>query len=68
MQAAPVVAQLDDGYADLLEHMGWDPIGVDGLVERSGLTPEVVSSMLLRLELEGHVQAVGGGVYARRAP
>jgi len=41
------------------------PLAVDSLVERCGLTAEVVSSMLLILELEGYVAAVPGGLYCR---
>jgi len=47
-----------------LEKMGFEPISVDGLVERSGLTAEVVSSMLLTLEIQGIV-ASAGGLYSR---
>ena len=56
---------LDAEYNTLLEAMGHDPVGVDRLVERTGLTPEAVSSMLLLLELQGHVSALSGGNYAR---
>jgi Smg protein len=38
------------------------------LVERCGLTAEVVSSMLLILELEGYGGAVPGGLYCRLKP
>ena len=56
---------LDEDYRHLLAAMGEQPAGVDLLVERCGLTAEVVSSMLLMLELKGHVAAVPGGVYRR---
>jgi DNA processing protein len=45
--------------------MSDESVGVDILVERCGLTAEVVSSMLLILELEGFIAAVPGGVYCR---
>jgi DNA processing protein len=45
--------------------MGYDPVSVDALVERSGLTAEAVSSMLLLLELRGLVTPLAGGRYAR---
>lgn len=51
----------------LLEHMGYDPVGVDVLVARSGLTADAVSSMLLQLELLGCVAACPGGRYVRTA-
>jgi DNA processing protein len=50
---------------DLLEQMGYDPVTVDMLIERTGLTAEVVSSMLLLLELRGRVTAQPGGIYIR---
>jgi DNA processing protein len=59
---------LDDDYRQLLAAIGDGPAGVDLLVERCGLTAEVVSSMLLILELEGYVAAVPGGSYCRLKP
>ena len=53
-------------FADLLTVMGWDPVSVDTIVARSGLTPEEVSSMLLILELEGCVEPLTGGKYQQR--
>lgn len=49
----------------LLEHMGFDPVDTDTLVSRSGLTTELVSSMLLLLELQGNIAALGGGRFQR---
>jgi DNA processing protein len=46
--------------------MGWDPVSVNTLVKRAGLTPEVVSSMLLLLELEDRVDPLTGGRYQQR--
>ncbi|NIR27967.1 MAG: DNA-protecting protein DprA [Gammaproteobacteria bacterium] len=57
----------DPQYVKLLSSLGYEPTGVDMLVERTGLTPEEVSSMLLILELEGHVASLSGGLYARTA-
>ncbi len=51
----------------LLEQMGYDPVTVDALVARSGLTADAVSSMLLQLELLGRVTACPGGRYVRNA-
>jgi DNA processing protein len=45
--------------------MGFDPCNVDTLCERSGLTPDKVSAMLLQLELEGRVMSLPGGAYQR---
>ncbi|MFT6371786.1 MAG: DNA processing protein [Gammaproteobacteria bacterium] len=58
-------AKLDKGYSKLLEQMGYDPISKDLLVERSGLTIDKVSSMLLLLELKELIQSAPGGHYVR---
>lgn len=49
----------------LLRALGHEPTGVDTLVERTGLTAEKVSSILLALEIEGHVSSAPGGLYSR---
>ena len=49
----------------LLAHMGHDPVDVDALCSRAGLSAEQVSSQLLRLELDGRVAALPGGLYQR---
>ena len=49
----------------LLEQMGYDPIDVDSLCTRTGLSAQHVSEALLRLELEGRVASVPGGLYQR---
>lgn len=51
----------------LLAHMGHDPVHVDALCERAGLSAEQVSSELLRLELDGSIAALPGGLYQRLA-
>jgi len=49
----------------LLAHMGHDPVDVDFLCTRAGLSAEQVSSELLRLELDGRITALPGGLYQR---
>ena len=49
----------------LLALMGHDPVDVDALCERAGLSVEQVSSELLRLELDGRVTALPGGLFQR---
>ena len=56
---------LDDEYTQLLDYIGYDQTSIDALVTRSGLTPAEVSSMLLQLELGGHVASSPGGLYNR---
>lgn len=55
----------DPEYKLLLNSLDFAPTSVDALVERTGLTPDVVSSMLLMLELQGQVEASPGGRYSR---
>ncbi|MFK8014357.1 MAG: DNA-processing protein DprA [Gammaproteobacteria bacterium] len=55
----------DDDYRTLLNAVDFDPTSVDTLINRSGLTPDAVSSMLLILELQGRVNAVSGGRFVR---
>lgn len=57
--------QLDQDYQLLLSQLGYDPIQIDLLIERCGLTADVVSSMLLLLELQGQVESLPGGRYVR---
>jgi DNA processing protein len=49
----------------LLEHLGFDPADMDSLCQRSGLTIEALSAILLQLELEGLVATLPGGLYQR---
>src|SRR5688572_8167824 len=53
------------GHGALLAHMGHDPVDVDALCLRAGMSAEQVSSELLRLELAGQVAALPGGLYQR---
>ena len=49
----------------LLAYMGHDPVDVDSLCSRAGMSAEQVSTELLRLELDGQVAALPGGLYQR---
>lgn len=60
--AQPIRAQGEDA---LLDHMGHDPVDIDLLCTRAGLSPEQVASHLLRLELDGRITALPGGLYQR---
>ena len=63
--AAPRELGMDKDHKILLDALGFDPADLDVLVVRTGFKPEAVSSMMLILELEGHVQAAPGGRYSR---
>lgn len=51
---------LDEMHLSLLETIGYDPLTVDELIQKSRLTPEAVCSMLLLLELQGYVESLPG--------
>lgn len=58
---------LDGEYQVLLEAMGYDPVTTDQLVARTGFPVAEVSSMLLLLEMQGHVSSGAGGLFTRVA-
>ncbi len=60
--------ELDDDYQLLLEKMGWDPISTEELINVTKFPAESVSSMLLLLELQGHVSSAPGGYFSRTIP
>lgn len=53
------------GEHPLFKHLGFDPVDMDSLCQRSGLTIEALSAILLQLELEGGVATLPGGLYQR---
>ena len=63
--AAANTTHEDPEYARLFACLDWQPRGVDELAAASGLGVADVASMLLRLELEGTVRALAGGLYQR---
>lgn len=66
VSSAPADPQ-DPDHVRVLAALGHDPVPIDTLAERSGLTVDALSSILLILELDGRVSATHGH-YARRAP
>ena len=56
---------LDREYQQLLDAMGFAPISTDNIIERTGLAPETVSSMLLLLEMDGYISSEKGGFFIR---
>ena len=56
---------LDHEHQQLLETIGYDPVNCDILVQRSGLTIDKLSSMLLVLELSDLIQSAPGGCFVR---
>ena len=58
-------SKLDPETIQLLDTIGYDPVSSDTLVERSGLTIDKLSSMLLLLELNNLIQSAPGGYFVR---
>ena len=56
---------LDKAHRALLDSIGYDPVNCDILVQRSGLTIDKLSSMLVILELNDLIQSAPGGCYVR---
>lgn len=56
---------LDADQRRVLVVLGHEPVSLDTVVERTGLTAESVSSILLVLELRGYVSLATGGLYCR---
>ena len=65
--APPVSRRLpeDPLAVRVLEELGYNPCDLDTLTGRCGLTAEQVLSLLLPLELDGHVVQLPGGRYQR---
>ena len=63
--ATPARPAHDPDAARLLDHLGYDPCGVDVLCARSGLRADMVAAALLQLELGGLVENLPGGRYQR---
>jgi DNA processing protein len=49
----------------LLTALGFDPVGIDALVARTGIAPAMLQARLLELELEGQVARLAGGLFQR---
>ena len=64
-ESAQLQTTLDLEQQTLLNRVMFSPTSIDKLVEDSGLSVEIVSSMLLILELQGYIEANAGGCYTR---
>jgi len=57
---------LDQQQQKVINNLGFGPASMDTLIERTGLTAEALTTILLSLELAGVVTATAGGHYIRR--
>ena len=61
----PMQSMLDLEQQTLLNRVMFSPTSIDELVTESGAAVEIISSMLLILELQGYLEATAGGCYVR---
>jgi DNA processing protein len=64
-ESASPSSAASDAASALLAVMGYDAVGFDALLERSGSAPETLSALLLELELGGRISQLPGGRYQR---
>ena len=60
-----IESTLDLEQQTLLNHVQFSPTSIDNLVQVTGNSAEIISSMLLILELQGYLEATTGGCYMR---
>lgn len=65
--SASVDAEAGDGCDPLLAALGYDPVGLDALIARTGIPAPQLQATLLELELAGHVARLPGGLFQRLA-
>ena len=63
--ASSFTGELDLQHRQLLDALGFDPATTDELVARTGFPVAEVSSILLLLEMQGHVSSAPGGLFTR---
>jgi DNA processing protein len=64
--AEPAAAPEDEeGEDPLLDALGYDPIGLDALIARTGIPAPQLQAQLLELELAGHIARLPGGLFQR---
>jgi DNA processing protein len=61
----PYITVESDGQEQLLELVLYEPTSIDEIIQKSGLSPQEVSSALLILELEDKIQTLPGAQYIR---
>lgn len=59
------LVKLDADYQRVLDAVNYDPTSIDSIIDRCGLTADVVCSMLLVLELQNFVHITSAGQYCR---
>lgn len=65
--AAPASSEPPEGESPLLAALGYDPVGLDALIARTGIPAPLLQALLLELELAGQVARLPGGLFQRLA-
>ena len=58
---------LFDAEVEVLQAIGFDPVGLDALQARTGLDAPTLQAQLMLLELQGQVASLPGGLFQRQA-
>lgn len=67
-EAAAKKAELPEGgnlRCSVYEHIGFEPVHLDRILEMSRLTPGETASQLLQLEIAGKIKSLPGNIYVR---
>jgi len=67
LREAPADGDLKDGEAGLLQVLGYDPVHIDILAQRTGWDAAALGAGLLHLELDGVIEQLPGAQYRRVA-
>jgi predicted Rossmann fold nucleotide-binding protein DprA/Smf involved in DNA uptake len=62
----PTFNTLSEQQQTILNQIDGNPVGVETLVERTGLAPQIVLQELTLLSLKGSIRRIDGQTYARR--
>ncbi len=55
-----------DAEDPVLQQMGYDPVSLDALQARTGLSTPTLQAKLLELELDNHIARLPGGLFQRQ--
>jgi DNA processing protein len=58
-------ASLPPSEASVLTSMGFEPVDLDTICDRTALSPEAAVGILLKLELDGYLSRLPGGLFQR---
>ena len=62
---APGAAASDEAEDPVLAALGYDPMGLDALIARTGMDASTLQVALLELELDGRIARLPGGLFQR---